>query len=184
MSIQVSSYEVYVELAEALNRLAPGTQPKKTLLVTTGAEAIENAVKIARFSTARPAVILHSAEDFMGGTAYASADRQGQALQGRRTLSRGRLSLAVSDGFAGQHREVRQCIGRDLSQHCRSGAQQPFLSNLFKERGFNIAPFSFLKRLREIPLIDMESCSSPTRFKRALAVPDAFRDRTRVSFQT
>ena len=45
---QVTGYEPYVELCERLNRLAPGPGAKKTLLMTTGAEAVENAVKIAR----------------------------------------------------------------------------------------------------------------------------------------
>jgi len=45
---QVSPYESYIRLAERLNQLTPGNFPKKTLLVNTGAEAIENAVKIAR----------------------------------------------------------------------------------------------------------------------------------------
>ena len=54
---QVTGYEPYVELAERLNRLAPGPGPKKTLLMTTGAEAVENAVKIARACTRRSAVI-------------------------------------------------------------------------------------------------------------------------------
>ena len=53
----VSPYEGYVELAERLNRLTPGTFAKKTLLLNTGAEAVENAVKIARSFTKRPAVI-------------------------------------------------------------------------------------------------------------------------------
>ena len=44
-------------LAEKLNALAPGDQQKKTLLVTTGAEAVENAVKIARAATGRTGVI-------------------------------------------------------------------------------------------------------------------------------
>ncbi len=54
---QVAMYESYVRLAERLNRLAPGPSRKKTLLVTTGAEATENAIKIARAYTGRPAVI-------------------------------------------------------------------------------------------------------------------------------
>ncbi|MGB3244199.1 MAG: 4-aminobutyrate--2-oxoglutarate transaminase [Sulfitobacter sp.] len=56
-SFQVVPYEPYVALAEKLNALAPGDFPKKTLLVTTGAEAVENAVKIARAATGRPGVI-------------------------------------------------------------------------------------------------------------------------------
>jgi 4-aminobutyrate aminotransferase/(S)-3-amino-2-methylpropionate transaminase len=54
---QVVQYDGYVELAERLNRLAPGREPQKTLLVSTGAEALENAVKIARVATGRPAVV-------------------------------------------------------------------------------------------------------------------------------
>lgn len=54
---QVAMYEPYISLAEALNELAPGSSPKKTLLLTTGAEATENAVKIAREYTRRPAVL-------------------------------------------------------------------------------------------------------------------------------
>ncbi len=56
-SFQVVPYEPYVALAEKLNSLAPGDAPKKSLLVTTGAEAVENAVKIARAYTGRPGVI-------------------------------------------------------------------------------------------------------------------------------
>ena len=54
---QVLPYESYVSLAEKLNTLAPGAFPKKTALFTTGAEAVENAVKIARAFTGRPGVI-------------------------------------------------------------------------------------------------------------------------------
>jgi 4-aminobutyrate aminotransferase/(S)-3-amino-2-methylpropionate transaminase len=53
----VTPYESYVKLAERLNTLAPGDFPKKTLLLNSGAEAVENAVKIARAYTRRPAVI-------------------------------------------------------------------------------------------------------------------------------
>ena len=54
---QVMPYEPYVALAERLNRLAPGDAPKKSLFLTTGAEAVENAVKIARAYTGRSAII-------------------------------------------------------------------------------------------------------------------------------
>ncbi len=54
---QVVAYEPYVELAERLNALAPGNFDKKTLFLTTGSEAVENAVKIARSFTKRPGVI-------------------------------------------------------------------------------------------------------------------------------
>src|SRR5690349_13373970 len=54
---QVVAYEPYVELAERLNALAPGARAKKTLFLTTGAEAVENAVKIARSYTKRGGII-------------------------------------------------------------------------------------------------------------------------------
>ena len=54
---QVLAYESYVELAERLNAMAPGDFAKKTLFLTTGAEAVENAVKIARSATGRSGVI-------------------------------------------------------------------------------------------------------------------------------
>ena len=53
----VSMYEEYVELAEALNRVTPGDHEKKTMLANSGAEAVENAVKIARYATGRDAVV-------------------------------------------------------------------------------------------------------------------------------
>jgi 4-aminobutyrate aminotransferase/(S)-3-amino-2-methylpropionate transaminase len=55
--VQVTPYEGYVRLAERLNQVTPGKFPKKTLLVNTGAEAVENAVKIARAATGRPGII-------------------------------------------------------------------------------------------------------------------------------
>ena len=59
---QVTPYESYIALAEQLNAAAPGPSPKKTLFVTTGAEAVENAIKIARAYTGRRGVIA-----FQGG---------------------------------------------------------------------------------------------------------------------
>src|SRR6185437_14514063 len=53
----VTPYEGYVAVAEKLNSLAPGKFAKKTILVNSGAEAIENAVKIARVYTKRPSII-------------------------------------------------------------------------------------------------------------------------------
>ncbi|WP_417804376.1 4-aminobutyrate--2-oxoglutarate transaminase [Thalassospira lucentensis] len=54
---QVLPYENYIRLAERLNDRVPGDFAKKTVFVTTGAEAVENAIKIARAATGRPAVI-------------------------------------------------------------------------------------------------------------------------------
>ncbi|AWD21213.1 4-aminobutyrate--2-oxoglutarate transaminase [Fuscovulum blasticum] len=54
---QVLPYENYIRLAERLNEKVPGNWKKKTIFATTGAEAVENAVKIARIATGRNAVI-------------------------------------------------------------------------------------------------------------------------------
>jgi 4-aminobutyrate aminotransferase/(S)-3-amino-2-methylpropionate transaminase len=55
--VQVTPYEGYIRLAERMNEVTPGKFPKKTLFVNSGAEAVENAVKIARAYTKRPAII-------------------------------------------------------------------------------------------------------------------------------
>ena len=53
----VGMYDSYIELAEKLNDLVPGDFAKKTMFANSGAEAVENAVKVARYATKRPAVI-------------------------------------------------------------------------------------------------------------------------------
>jgi 4-aminobutyrate aminotransferase/(S)-3-amino-2-methylpropionate transaminase len=68
----VSTYEPYVELAERLNRLTPGSHEKRTFLLNSGAEAVENAVKVARAFTGRPAVVCFE-HGFHGRTNLAMA---------------------------------------------------------------------------------------------------------------
>jgi 4-aminobutyrate aminotransferase/(S)-3-amino-2-methylpropionate transaminase len=67
-SFNVLPYESYVAVCEKLNALTPGKFRKKTFLVNTGAEAVENAIKIARSYTKRPAII--SFEDAFHGRTY------------------------------------------------------------------------------------------------------------------
>jgi 4-aminobutyrate aminotransferase len=67
---QVVPYEGYIALAEKLNAMTPGTHAKKTALFSTGAEAIENAIKIARSHTKRSGVIAFSGA-FHGRTLFA-----------------------------------------------------------------------------------------------------------------
>jgi 4-aminobutyrate aminotransferase / (S)-3-amino-2-methylpropionate transaminase / 5-aminovalerate transaminase len=57
LGFPVTTYEPYIELAERLNRVTPGAHEKRTLFVNSGAEAVENAVKVARYFTGRPAVV-------------------------------------------------------------------------------------------------------------------------------
>ena len=73
---QVTPYESYVRLAERLNALAPVKGPAKTMLVSTGAEAVENAVKVARAFTGRPGIV-----SFSGG--FHGRTLMGMALTGK-----------------------------------------------------------------------------------------------------
>ncbi|GAB3629689.1 4-aminobutyrate aminotransferase PuuE [Pandoraea terrae] len=73
---QIVPYAGYVQLAETINQRTPGDFAKKTALFTTGAEAVENAVKIARAFTGRPAVIA-----FGGG--FHGRTMMGMALTGK-----------------------------------------------------------------------------------------------------
>jgi len=73
---QVLAYEPYVELAERLNALAPGNFAKKSFFMTTGAEAVENAIKVARANTKRSGVIAF-------GGAFHGRTMMGMALTGK-----------------------------------------------------------------------------------------------------
>ncbi len=73
---QVMPYEPYIALAEQLNAIAPIAGPAKSLFLSTGAEAVENAVKIARLATGRPGVIA-----FSGG--FHGRTMMGMALTGK-----------------------------------------------------------------------------------------------------
>jgi 4-aminobutyrate aminotransferase/(S)-3-amino-2-methylpropionate transaminase len=57
MCALVATYESYVRLCELLNEIAPGDFPKKSILANTGAESVENAIKVARAYTGRPAIV-------------------------------------------------------------------------------------------------------------------------------
>lgn len=73
---QVVPYELYVEVAEQLNALTPGDYAKKTAFFSTGAEAVENAIKVARAATGRSGVIA-----FGGG--FHGRTMMGMALTGK-----------------------------------------------------------------------------------------------------
>ncbi|MCL2656298.1 MAG: 4-aminobutyrate--2-oxoglutarate transaminase [Betaproteobacteria bacterium] len=66
---QVVAYESYISLAERLCKLAPGSAPKKAFLMSTGAEAVENAIKVARAYTGRSGIIAFNGA-FHGRTMY------------------------------------------------------------------------------------------------------------------
>jgi 4-aminobutyrate aminotransferase len=73
---QVLPYENYIRLGERLNAAVPGDFDKRTIFVTTGAEAVENAVKIARHATGRSAIIAF-------GGAFHGRTFMGMALTGK-----------------------------------------------------------------------------------------------------
>ena len=76
----VSTYEPYVALAERLNRITPGTHDKRTFFINSGAEAVENAVKVARSFTGRQAILCFE-----------------HGFHGRTTLAMGLTSKVLSD---------------------------------------------------------------------------------------
>lgn len=69
---QVVAYEPYVALAERLNKAAPGASPKKTFFMNTGAEAVENAVKVARAASGRSGIVAFTG-GFHGRTMFSVA---------------------------------------------------------------------------------------------------------------
>ncbi len=152
-SFQVIAYEPYIALAEKLNALAPGEDPKKTILLTTGAEAVENAVKIARVATRRRGVIA-----FTGG------------FHGRTLLTMG-LTGKVAPYKAGMGPFPSEIYHAPfpISTHGVTTEQSLAAINvIFKgdiapdetaaiiiepvtgEGGFYAAPFEFLRELRDL----------------------------------
>ncbi|MBV2361601.1 4-aminobutyrate--2-oxoglutarate transaminase [Thalassococcus sp. CAU 1522] len=105
-SFQVVPYEPYVALAEKLNALAPGDFAKKTLLVTTGAEAVENAIKIARAHTKRPGVIA-----FTGG--YHGRTLMTLGLTGKVTPYKKDVGPFPADIFRAPFPDARQGVTVD-----------------------------------------------------------------------
>ena len=150
---QVTPYESYVRLAERLNALAPVASPAKTMLISTGAEAVENAVKVARAFTGRPGIV-----SFSGG--FHGRTLMGLALTGK--------VVPYKKGFGPFPADVYN-VAFPNSYHGVSGEQSlEALKALFKysadpssiaaiiiepvqgEGGFYIAPFDFLRSLRAL----------------------------------
>ncbi|MCC5624379.1 aminotransferase class III-fold pyridoxal phosphate-dependent enzyme, partial [Nostoc sp. CHAB 5715] len=148
-----SPYEGYISLAERLNSLVPGNGPRKSLFVTTGAEATENAVKIARAYTGRPAILA-----FVGG--FHGRTMLGMALTGK--------VLPYKKGFGPLPGSIYHLPFPDACRNIGEADVLNALDRLFKadvepadvaaiivepvqgEGGFLVAPPSFLRRLREI----------------------------------
>jgi len=152
-SFQVVPYEPYVALAEKLNDLAPGDHAKKSLLVTTGAEAVENAVKIARAATGRPGVIA-----FTG--AYHGRTLLTLGMTGKISPYKKDVGPFPSDIFRAPFPSVRDGI---TVQDALTGLQNLFLTDAQPERiaaiiiepvlgegGYTPVPFEMMQALREI----------------------------------
>jgi 4-aminobutyrate aminotransferase/(S)-3-amino-2-methylpropionate transaminase len=150
---QVLAYEPYVELAERINAKAPGDFAKKTLFLTTGAEAVENAVKIARAHTGRSGVIA-----FGGG------------YHGRTLLTLGLTGKVVpyKTGFGPFPAEVFHARFPNALHGVSVDDAIESIEHIFKndieasrvaamivepvqgEGGFNVAPPEFLQRVRAL----------------------------------
>ncbi|MDD5336000.1 MAG: 4-aminobutyrate--2-oxoglutarate transaminase [Rhodoferax sp.] len=150
---QVLAYEPYVELAERLNALAPGDFAKKTMFMTTGAEAIENAIKIARAYTGRSAVVAFSG-----------------SFHGRTLLTLGLTGKVApyKTGFGPFPAEIFHARFPDALHGVSVDESIASVEAIFKndveanrvaaiivepvqgEGGFNVAPPEFLQRLRAL----------------------------------
>ncbi|WP_322895389.1 MULTISPECIES: 4-aminobutyrate--2-oxoglutarate transaminase [unclassified Yoonia] len=152
-SFQVVPYEPYIALAEKLNALAPGDQPKKTLLVTTGAEAVENAVKIARAATGRPGIIA-----FTGG--YHGRTLLTLGMTGKISPYKKDVGPFPSDIFRAPFPNARDGI---TVQDALTGLQNLFLTDAQPDRiaaiiiepvlgegGYTPVPFDMMHALRDI----------------------------------
>lgn len=149
----VAPYEGYVRLAERLNLATPGDFEKKTMLVTTGAEAVENAVKMARAHTGRSGVIAFSG-------AFHGRTLMGMALCGK--------VVPYKKGFGAMPPEVYHAPFPNAYHGVTPEQSIAALEGLFKstidpsrvaafiiepvqgEGGFNIADAGFLRQLRQI----------------------------------
>jgi 4-aminobutyrate aminotransferase/(S)-3-amino-2-methylpropionate transaminase len=150
---QVLAYEPYVELAERLNAKAPGDFAKKTLFLTTGAEAVENAIKIARAHTGRSGVIAFTGGYHgrtlltLGMTGKVSPYKTGFGpFPGEIFHARFPSALhgvSVDDAIA----SVEQLFKNDIEA---SRVAAIIIEPVQGEGGFNVAPPELLQRLRAL----------------------------------
>ena len=149
----VLSYESYVHLAERLNALAPGDFPKKTLFLSTGAEALENAVKIARYHTKRSAIIAFSG-GFHGRTLMTMA-LTGKMMPYKRGFGPFPAEIYHAE-FPLPYRGVTTAHALADLDRLFHGDIDPksvaaiVIEPVQGEGGFNVAPSDFLRALRRM----------------------------------
>jgi 4-aminobutyrate aminotransferase/4-aminobutyrate aminotransferase/(S)-3-amino-2-methylpropionate transaminase len=149
----VAPYESYVRLAERLNALTPGDFAKKTLFLSAGAEAVENAIKIARYYTKRSAVIAFSG-GFHGRTLMTMA-LTGKVMPYKRGF--GPFPAEI------YHAEFPQPYRGITTQQALADVDRLFHGDIDPksvaavivepvqgEGGFNVAPADFLRALRQL----------------------------------
>ena len=149
----VAPYESYVRLAARLHAIAPTGPDNRTMLVTTGAEAVENAIKIARAYTKRSGVIAFSGA-FHGRTML------GMALTGKVAPYKKNFGPFPGEIF---HAPFPSAFMGVTSAEALAGLERLFQSDVDPERvaamivepvqgegGFNVAPAEFLEGLRAI----------------------------------
>jgi 4-aminobutyrate aminotransferase len=150
---QIVAYDSYVEVAERLNAAAPGDFPKKSLLLTTGAEAVENAVKIARAATRRSAVITFSGS-------YHGRTIMTLAMTGRTSPFKLGFGPLPAEVF---HARFPNAVHGVSIDDAKASLESIFQNDVEPERvaaiviepvqgegGFYVAPFEFLRHLREV----------------------------------
>jgi len=150
---QVVAYESYVALCERLNDLVPGNTPKKSFLVNSGAEAVENAVKIARAATGRSGMIAFGG-GFHGRTLF------GLALTGKITPYKVKFGPFPAEVFHVPFPHALHGISEDDAiaaiEHLFKSSIEPtrvagmIIEPVLGEGGYLPAPAGFLKRLRTL----------------------------------
>jgi 4-aminobutyrate aminotransferase / (S)-3-amino-2-methylpropionate transaminase / 5-aminovalerate transaminase len=152
----VTPYEGYVAVAEKLNALAPGNFPKKTILINSGAEAIENSIKIARAYTKRPAVICF--EDAFHGRTLLT-----MSLTSKTHPYKAGFQPFASDiyriPYAYSYRHAPGTTSEDFAHHLedafkRSAAPESVAAVIAEpvlgEGGFVVPPRDYFQRLQNI----------------------------------
>jgi 4-aminobutyrate aminotransferase len=150
---QVVPYASYVQLAERINQVTPGAFPKKTAFFSTGAEAVENAVKIARAATNRPAVIA-----FTGG--FHGRTLMTLALTGKMVPYKVGFGPFPNEVFHAPFPNPLHGVTVDHSLHALQGLFKAdvdpqrvaamIVEPVQGEGGFYVAPKEFLAALRSL----------------------------------
>ena len=149
----IAQYEVYVDLCERLNALAPGASAKKTILFNSGAEAVENSVKFARYITGCPGVIAFEG-GFHGRTLLATT------LTGKAKPYKMGFGPLASDVYHAPYPDLYHGVSVQGALSClehifkTSVAAENVAAMIIEpvqgEGGFNPAPAEFLQGLRKI----------------------------------